>query len=71
MSLLTQAYILETYGPRLDSKQIAEVLGITVPALHKGEDLEGNPSLCSSFVAHRKRMLYTHPVFRLREKEKR
>lgn len=34
MSLLTQAYILETYGPRLDSKQIAEVLGITVPALH-------------------------------------
>lgn len=34
MSLLTQAYILETYGPRLNAQQIASVLGITVSALH-------------------------------------
>lgn len=34
MSLLTQAYILEQYGPRLNAEQIASVMGITVPALH-------------------------------------
>lgn len=34
MSLLTQAYILEKYGPRLSAEQIAEVLQITVVALH-------------------------------------
>lgn len=34
MSLMTQAYILETYGPRLNAEQIATVLGITVTALH-------------------------------------
>lgn len=34
MSLLTQAYLLEKYGPRLNAEQVAEVLGITVTALH-------------------------------------
>jgi hypothetical protein len=34
MSLMTQAYILEKYGPRLNAEQIAEVIGITVTALH-------------------------------------
>lgn len=34
MSLLTQAYILEHYGLRLNTEQIAEVLGITKPALY-------------------------------------
>lgn len=33
MSLLTQAYILERYGPRLGADQIAELMGITKPAL--------------------------------------
>lgn len=28
MSLLTQAYFLEKYGPRLDVKQLAEELGV-------------------------------------------
>ena len=28
-SLLTQAYLLEQYGPRLDTSQIGEVLGYT------------------------------------------
>jgi hypothetical protein len=34
MSLLTQAFILERYGPRLNAEQLAQVLGITVAALH-------------------------------------
>ena len=34
MSLLTQAHILERFGVRLNAEQIAQVLGITVPALH-------------------------------------
>lgn len=34
MSLLTQAYILERYGLRLGAEQIAQVMGITVPAVH-------------------------------------
>jgi hypothetical protein len=33
MSLLTQAYVLDKYGPRLNSDQIAEVLGITKVAV--------------------------------------
>lgn len=33
MSLLTQAYVLDTYGPRLNSEQLAKVLGITKAAL--------------------------------------
>lgn len=33
MSLLTQAYLLERYGPRLNTKQLAEVLGVTAPTL--------------------------------------
>lgn len=31
---MTQAYILEKYGVRLNAEQIASVLGITVTALH-------------------------------------
>lgn len=34
MSLLTQAYLLERFGPRLNAEQLAQVLGITVVALH-------------------------------------
>lgn len=34
MSLLTQAYLIEKYGPRLSMKQLAEVLGITVNTLY-------------------------------------
>lgn len=34
MSLLTQAYLLDKFGPRLNAEQLAEVLGITVVALH-------------------------------------
>lgn len=34
MSLVTQAFIFERYGPRLNAEQLAEVLGITKPALY-------------------------------------
>lgn len=34
MSLLTQAYLLENFGPRLNTEQIAKVLGITTRALY-------------------------------------
>lgn len=34
MSLLTQAYLLDKYGPRLDIGQLAEVLGVTKPSLY-------------------------------------
>lgn len=34
MSLMTQAYLLDNYGPRLNAEQVAQVLGITVVALH-------------------------------------
>lgn len=34
MSLVTQAFIFERYGPRLNAEQIAEVMGITKPALY-------------------------------------
>lgn len=34
MSLLTTAYLLERYGPRLDIKEIAEVLKMSVGTLH-------------------------------------
>lgn len=34
MSLMTQAFLLEKYGPRLNAEQLAEALGITVTALH-------------------------------------
>jgi hypothetical protein len=33
-SLLTQAYLLENYGPRLNTEQLASVLGITKPAVY-------------------------------------
>ena len=33
-SLLTQAYLLEKYGPRLNTEQLASVLGITKPAVY-------------------------------------
>lgn len=34
MSLMTQAFLLERYGLRLNSTQLAEALGITRAALH-------------------------------------
>jgi hypothetical protein len=34
MSLLTQAYIVERYGLRLNVEQLAEVLGVTKGALY-------------------------------------
>lgn len=34
MSLLTQAYLLEKYGPRLTMDQLAEVLGIAVNTIY-------------------------------------
>ncbi len=34
MCLMTQAYLLQEYGPRLNAEQLAKVLGITVVALH-------------------------------------
>ncbi len=34
MSLLTQAYFLERYGPRLSAEQLADVLGVTKPTLY-------------------------------------
>ena len=34
MSLLTQAFIIEKYGLRLNAGQLAEGLGITKPALY-------------------------------------
>lgn len=34
MSLMTQAHLLDKYGPRLNAEQLAAVLGITVVALH-------------------------------------
>jgi hypothetical protein len=33
MSLMLQAYLLERYGPRLGTDQLAEVLGISVKTL--------------------------------------
>ncbi len=33
-SLLTQAYLLETYGPRLTMEQLAEVMRIKVSTLY-------------------------------------
>jgi hypothetical protein len=34
MSLLTQAHLLDRYGPRLNVEQVAQALGITSKALH-------------------------------------
>ncbi|MEN9806187.1 MAG: hypothetical protein RL756_695 [Pseudomonadota bacterium] len=34
MNLLTTAYLLERYGPRLGMDQIAEVLGMSTGTLH-------------------------------------
>ena len=34
MSLLTQAHLLDKYGPRLNVEQVAAALGITPKALH-------------------------------------
>jgi excisionase family DNA binding protein len=34
MSLLTQAYLLERYGPRLSVEQIAQVLGLSKGTLY-------------------------------------
>lgn len=34
MSLLTQAYLLEKYGPRLTIDQLAEVLGIAAGSIY-------------------------------------
>lgn len=34
MSFLTQAYLLEKYGPRLSMKQLAEVLGVAVNTIY-------------------------------------
>lgn len=31
---MTQAFIFERYGPRLNTEQLAELLGITKPALY-------------------------------------
>jgi hypothetical protein len=35
MSLMTHAYLLERYGPRLSLEQLAEVLGITYGAIRR------------------------------------
>lgn len=34
MSLVTQAFLFEKYGPRLNAEQLAEVLGISKAALY-------------------------------------
>lgn len=34
MCLMTQAHLLDKFGPRLNAEQLAAVLGITVVALH-------------------------------------
>lgn len=34
MSLLTQAYLLEKYGPRLDIEQLSEVLGLAAGTIY-------------------------------------
>ena len=34
MSFLTQAYLLEKYGPRLGMEQLAEVLGVSKRSLY-------------------------------------
>lgn len=34
MSLLTQAYLLDKYGPRLNVEQLAEVLGMAVGTIY-------------------------------------
>lgn len=34
MSLVTEAFIFDKYGPRLNTDQIAQLLGITKPALY-------------------------------------
>ena len=41
MSLLTQAYLLERYGPRLNTKQLAEALGVTAPDASAVSTLQG------------------------------
>lgn len=34
MRLLTQAYILDRYGPRMDMEQLSELLDIKITTLH-------------------------------------
>ena len=34
MSLMTRAYLLEKYGPRLSMEQVAEVLGLHIGTLY-------------------------------------
>lgn len=43
MSLVTQAFIVERYGLRLNAEQLAEVLGITKPALYNQISAETCP----------------------------
>jgi hypothetical protein len=43
VSLITQAFVVEKFGVRLNSKQLAEVLGVTVPSLHNAISAETCP----------------------------
>lgn len=43
MSIVTQALVVEKYGLRLCAKQIADVLGITMPALYNQLSAERCP----------------------------
>lgn len=53
MSLITQAYIVERYGLRLNAEQLAEVMGITKPALYN--QLSAGTCPVKTYMEHGKR----------------
>lgn len=59
MSMVTQAFIVQKYGLRLDSKQIAELMGISVPALYN-QISAGTCSLKTYIEGGKRWAHYTH-----------
>jgi hypothetical protein len=55
MSLLTQAFIIERYGLRLNTDQIAELLGITKPALYNQVKISAGTLKLKTYVDGGKR----------------
>lgn len=53
MSILAQALIFERYGARLNIDQIAEVMGITKPALYN--QISSKTCRMKTYVEHGKR----------------
>lgn len=68
MSLLTQAYLLDTFGPRLTVEQMAQVLGLKpgtvynqISALPRINSVSIGKYLCPACcIRSRLRLRYTH-----------